>query len=153
MRENGIELYIASADNIKHKEDGPSSENDRPPFAVVSSNTLTTLSDGRVVRGREYPWGCVNIEDNDHCDFSSLQSWLWASNTQDLIDTTHLWHYEHFRQDRLLGHTAGLKVNIYTFIWRLNLNKNKFIRKSFLYPRGKKRDWSTAGNWRKMSKK
>ena len=114
MRDNGIELY--SFDNIKHKEDGLSSEDDRPPFAVVASNTLTSLSDGRAVRAREYPWGCVNIEDKDHCDFSTLQSLLWAYNTQDLIDTTHLWHYEHFRQDRLLGQTAGHKVHIYTYM-------------------------------------
>ena len=32
------------------------------PFAVVSSNTVT-VNDGREVRGREYPWGTVNIED------------------------------------------------------------------------------------------
>ena len=117
MRENGIELY--SFDNIKHKEDGLGGEDDRPPFAVVASNTLTTLSDGRKVRGREYPWGCVNIEDRDHCDFSTLQSLLWAYNTQDLIDTTHLRHYEHFRQDRLLGQTAGHKVDIYIYIYIL----------------------------------
>ena len=103
MRENGISLYSF---DIKHTDD------DQPPFAVVASNTLTSLEDGRVVRGREYPWGCVNIEDKDHCDFSTLQSLLWAHNTQDLIDTTHLWHYELFRQNRLLGQTAGHKVNI-----------------------------------------
>ena len=111
MREHGISLY--SFDNIKHKEAGLSSEDDQPPFAVVASNTLTSLGDGRVVRGREYPWGCVNIEDRDHCDFSTLQSLLWAHNTQDLVDTTHLGHYENFRQHRLLGQTAGQKVNIY----------------------------------------
>ena len=33
------------------------------PFAVVSSNTLTLNGDGKEVRGREYPWGTVNIED------------------------------------------------------------------------------------------
>ena len=36
---------------------------DQPPYAVVSSNTLTSLEDGRRVRGREYPWGTLNIED------------------------------------------------------------------------------------------
>ena len=39
----------------------------------------------------------------DHCDFSSLQSLLWAYKTQDLIDTTHAGHYERFRSDKLLG--------------------------------------------------
>ena len=101
MRDNGIKLY--NFENTKHEGARLGSEEEQPPFAVVASNTLTSLGDGRVVRGREYPWGCVNIEDKEHCDFSSLQSLLWAYNTQDLIDTTHLQHYERFRCDRLLG--------------------------------------------------
>ena len=37
---------------------------ERMPFAVVGSNTtLTDLETGLRYRGREYPWGCVNIED------------------------------------------------------------------------------------------
>ena len=41
----------------------PGEEGGGPPFAVVASNVLTRLEDGRTVRGREYPWGVVNIED------------------------------------------------------------------------------------------
>ena len=107
MAENGIQLY--NFDKVKHGEAGGSEADDQPPFAVVAANTLTSLEDGRVVRGREYPWGCVNIEDKDHCDFSSLQSLLWAYNTQDLIETTHLHHYEKFRFERLRG-TNSSKV-------------------------------------------
>ena len=77
---------------------------------MVAANTLTSLEDGRVVRGREYPWGCVNIEDKNHCDFSSLQSLLWAYNTQDLIETTHFHHYEKFRSERLRGNKDDVKV-------------------------------------------
>ena len=36
---------------------------DRLPFGVVGSNTFVTGEDGRRARGREYPWGTVNIED------------------------------------------------------------------------------------------
>ena len=37
---------------------------ERMPFAVVGSNmTITDPSTGQMYRGREYPWGCVNIED------------------------------------------------------------------------------------------
>ena len=61
MKANGIHLY--SFDNIKHREDALRTEDDQPPFAVVAANTLTTLEDGRRVRGREYPWGTLNIED------------------------------------------------------------------------------------------
>jgi septin family protein len=33
------------------------------PFAVVGSNTTLIGKDGTKYRGREYPWGTVNIED------------------------------------------------------------------------------------------
>ena len=33
------------------------------PFAVVGSDTVCTDEEGNNYRGREYPWGSVNIED------------------------------------------------------------------------------------------
>ena len=35
----------------------------RLPFGVVGSNTVVTDEEGNKRRGREYPWGVVNIED------------------------------------------------------------------------------------------
>ena len=58
LREHGIKIF----DFKQSKNEEDDDPDDSPPFAVVSSNTLTTLEDGRVVRGREYPWGTVNIE-------------------------------------------------------------------------------------------
>ena len=46
---------------------------ERMPFAVVGSNmTITDPETGLRYRGREYPWGCVNIEDkvSKHNQFS-----------------------------------------------------------------------------------
>jgi len=97
MIENGINLYKFGGGDAVDKEEN------EPPFAVVGSNVSTTLEDGRLVRGREYPWGTVNIENKDHCDFSTLQNLLWAYNTQDMIDTTHNLHYENFRCQKLIG--------------------------------------------------
>ena len=34
----------------------------QPPFAVVGSNTVVENEEGHFVRGRRYPWGCVDIE-------------------------------------------------------------------------------------------
>jgi len=102
LKENGITLYKFGGGDNKEEDEN------EPPFAVVGSNIHTTLSDGRLVRGREYPWGTVNIEDKDHCDFSSLQNLLWSYNTQDMIDTTHNTHYEHFRCQKLGGNQNKL---------------------------------------------
>ena len=56
MVENGISIYKFGGGDTVDKEEN------EPPFAVVGSNVSTTLDDGRLVRGREYPWGTVNIE-------------------------------------------------------------------------------------------
>ena len=38
-------------------------EDIEPPFAVVGSNITIEKEEGKSVRGREYPWGVVDIED------------------------------------------------------------------------------------------
>jgi len=73
----------------------------RLPFAVVGSNTIVTDDEGNMCRGREYPWGNVNIEDKDHCDFLPLRNLVLAHHMQDLKETTHNAHYENFRCDKL----------------------------------------------------
>ena len=55
--ENGIKIYNFFTGGDGEAQDG------LIPFAVVSSNTVTENGDGKEVRGREYPWGTVNIED------------------------------------------------------------------------------------------
>ena len=45
------------------------------PFAVVGSTTVIEIR-GRKVRGRMYPWGVVEVENPDHCDFIKLRTML-----------------------------------------------------------------------------
>ena len=45
------------------------------PFSVVGSNTLLEVN-GKRVRGRLYPWGVVEVENKDHCDFVKLRNML-----------------------------------------------------------------------------
>lgn len=45
------------------------------PFAVCGANTLLEVK-GKKVRGRLYPWGVVEIENPDHCDFIKLRTML-----------------------------------------------------------------------------
>jgi len=88
---------------------------ERMPFAVVGSNTtLTDPETGLRYRGREYPWGCVNIEDKDHCDFLALRNLVLAHHMEDLKETTHKIHYERFRFDKLremMGGPRDYRVN------------------------------------------
>ncbi|KAI0986943.1 hypothetical protein GJ496_011550 [Pomphorhynchus laevis] len=71
-----------------------------PPFAVVGSNCVVE-KDGVFVRGREYPWGFVNVECTDHCDFIPLRKLLIRSHMCDIKEKTHNVHYETFRAKRL----------------------------------------------------
>ena len=71
LRENDIDIY-----KFPREEDEPESQidvNNSLPFAVVGSNTV--IEDdftGRRFRGRKYPWGCVNIEDEVHKIYHSF---------------------------------------------------------------------------------
>lgn len=45
------------------------------PFAVIGANTVIEVK-GKKVRGRMYPWGVVEVENPDHCDFIKLRTML-----------------------------------------------------------------------------
>ena len=61
LQKHEIQIYnfpVSELDNEHHWM------RERMPFAVVGSNiTITDQDTGVRYRGREYPWGCVNIED------------------------------------------------------------------------------------------
>ena len=40
------------------------------------------------VRGREYPWGVVEIENEQHCDFVKLREMLIRTNMEDLREVS-----------------------------------------------------------------
>ena len=69
------------------------------PFAVCGANAMVEVG-GKKVRGRQYPWGIVEVENPEHCDFVKLRSML-ITHMQDLQEVTHDVHYENFRSDRL----------------------------------------------------
>ncbi|XP_069789810.1 septin 5a isoform X2 [Narcine bancroftii] len=66
------------------------------PFAVIGSNTVVEAR-GQRVRGRLYPWGIVEVENQAHCDFVKLRNMLIRTHMQDLKDVTWDTHYENFR--------------------------------------------------------
>lgn len=70
------------------------------PFAVIGSNEEYEVS-GNYVRGRKYPWGLVEVENEEHCDFKKLRSLLLRTNMLDLILSTNELHYEAFRSMKL----------------------------------------------------
>merc|ERR1719201_826664 len=61
---------------------------ERVPFAVVGSNTIIEGEGGKKSRGRKYPWGVVDIENLQHCDFLPLRNMLIKTHLTDLRDVT-----------------------------------------------------------------
>ncbi|KAL5495291.1 CDC3 [Sanghuangporus weigelae] len=73
------------------------------PFAVVGSNQLVQTPDGRQVRGRAYPWGVVEVDNEDHCDFVKLRQMLIRTYMEELREYTNSHLYEAYRTEKLLG--------------------------------------------------
>ena len=52
---------------------------------------------GKRVRGRQYPWGIVEVENPKHSDFIKLRTMLMVTHMHDLKDVTRDVHYENYR--------------------------------------------------------
>ena len=61
---------------------------------------------GQLIRGRQYPWGIVNILDENHSDFSVLRS-LLVSYMLELVDITHDIHYEKYREQKMFNNETN----------------------------------------------
>ena len=71
------------------------------PFSLIGSDTNILSSGGATFRGRKYPWGVVNIENEQHCDFLTAYKALFRAGTEELKQRTHSSLYEHYRAKRL----------------------------------------------------
>ncbi|WFD02077.1 Cell division control protein 3 [Malassezia obtusa] len=72
------------------------------PFAIVGSNDLVKTPDGRTVRGRAYPWGVVEVDNEHQSDFVKLRQMLIRTNMEDLRELTEAL-YENYRTEKLLS--------------------------------------------------
>lgn len=75
----------------------------RVPFAVVGSTQYVQTIDGRTVRGRAYPWGVIEVENENHSDFTKLRNLLVRSNLEDLRERTADTLYENYRTEKMLS--------------------------------------------------
>ena len=71
------------------------------PFAVIGSTNEVQTSDGRLVRGRRYPWGIIEVENESHNDFVKLRDLLVRNFLEELKETTSNVLYEHYRTEKL----------------------------------------------------
>ncbi|KAI9268161.1 Septin-domain-containing protein [Phascolomyces articulosus] len=77
------------------------------PFSIIGSTQLVRTPDNREVLGRQYSWGCAEVENEQHCDFKKLRNLLVRSHMLDLISTTEEIHYENYRQQQMATRKFG----------------------------------------------
>lgn len=73
------------------------------PFAVVGAITEVVNGEGRTVRGRSYPWGVIEVDNEDHCDFVKLRQMLIRTHMEELKEHTNNALYENYRSDKLVS--------------------------------------------------
>jgi len=99
LRANGVSIYQFPVEDETVSEVNKEMNN-HLPFAVVGSNEFVKVGT-KSVRARQYPWGVVQVENENHCDFKHLREMLIRTNMEDLRDQTQLRHYELYRKERL----------------------------------------------------
>ncbi|KAJ1516791.1 hypothetical protein HMI55_001387 [Coelomomyces lativittatus] len=71
------------------------------PFAVVGSQQEIQVDHGKKVRGRQYPWGWIEVDQSSHCDFVPLRHMLIRSHLEELKQFTHSVLFEVYRTQKL----------------------------------------------------
>ena len=74
------------------------------PYAIVGSTSQVDIN-GRKTRGRVYPWGVIDIQDESFSDFIRLKTFL-SLHMQDLKDATNEILYENYRSMYLSQQSA-----------------------------------------------
>ncbi|XP_029917551.1 septin-8-A isoform X3 [Myripristis murdjan] len=96
---NGVQIYQFPTEDEAVSEIN-ASMNAHIPFAVVGSVEEVKVGN-KFMRARLYPWGSVQVENENHCDFLKLREMLLRVNMEDLREQTHTRHYELYRRCKL----------------------------------------------------
>lgn len=105
IRDNSIKIYDFTNNNAGFNEHDVTINRkfyENLPFGVVGSNHVVE-ADGKIIHGRKYPWGIVDINDSEHCDFLLLKDVLIRFHMQNMKDLIHTKLYENFRRNQLSG--------------------------------------------------
>ncbi|XP_069492961.1 septin-10 [Ambystoma mexicanum] len=96
---NGVQIYQFPTDDETISQLN-ASMNGQLPFAVVGSMDEIKVGN-KMMKARQYPWGIVQVENENHCDFVKLREMLIGTNMEDLREQTHMRHYELYRRCKM----------------------------------------------------
>ncbi|RUS15023.1 Septin-domain-containing protein [Jimgerdemannia flammicorona] len=85
------------------------------PFSVISYEEdpeglpveIVDPATGERLKGRQYPWGIVDVLDPNHCDFATLRGVLLTTHRKIFKDITFEKYYEQYRTEKLLARKAS----------------------------------------------
>ena len=101
------QIRIFQAPQYENEDEETIAENEeiaaKVPFAVVGSDREVHTRDGRSVRGRAYPWGVIEVDNEEHCDFVKLRQMLIRTNMEELREHTNDVLYENWRSEKLVS--------------------------------------------------
>ncbi|KAF8967570.1 hypothetical protein BGZ46_000144 [Entomortierella lignicola] len=83
------------------------------PFTVIAQEedgVEIRDENGKLIQGREFPWGVLHCLDSNHCDLNSLRSALLSSHRQELKEITYGFFYEKYRTEKLLARTKSQHI-------------------------------------------
>ncbi|EGW35005.1 cell division control protein 3 [Spathaspora passalidarum NRRL Y-27907] len=99
----GIKIFTPEAPGDDDEETVSNTQSiiDTFPFAVVGSTKEVQTPDGRTVRGRQYPWGVIEVDNEAHNDFVKLRQLLIRNFLEELKEHTANVLYENYRTEKL----------------------------------------------------
>ncbi|KAF9186318.1 hypothetical protein BGZ50_002553 [Haplosporangium sp. Z 11] len=83
------------------------------PFTVIAQEedgVEIRDENGKLIQGREFPWGVLKCLDSNHCDLNGLRSALLSSHRQELKEITYGYFYEKYRTEKLLARTKSQHI-------------------------------------------
>ncbi|RUP01970.1 Septin-domain-containing protein [Jimgerdemannia flammicorona] len=104
-------IHIYQAPQYEYDDSETISENReimaKIPFAIVGSDKEVEAEGGRRVRGRKYPWGVIEVDNEEHCDFHCLIDFPYHSplstHMEELKEYTNDVLYENYRTEKLMA--------------------------------------------------
>ncbi|KAI8096713.1 putative cell division protein [Halteromyces radiatus] len=97
LKDNAIQVYPIDYPD-EHRPEMPFMK--KYPFCVIGSRDMVVV-DGKQVRGRQYSWGSVQVENVEHSDFVYLRQMLMEYLLHEFNTWTHNLHYRSYRLQRL----------------------------------------------------
>lgn len=74
---------------------------------------MVSTLDGRTVRGRAYPWGTIEVENEGHCDFVKLRQMLIHTHMGELREHTNDVLYEGYRSEKLIAMGVNQDASVF----------------------------------------